>query len=268
MDDLLTAVAIRTCDGRIERGESSSAAPVAPPHGETERLLVARESLLADARATRKLLAHRGWMCDWRPEGKPAMFLYAYEVALVGKGSVDGCMARVWGGDAVKLKMHSKVLAIKVRQLFGKRAVKANHALVASLERMCLIHCDGRANAGTGALLLREAGDATTASVRCGSVVCFSNGPGRRHLEAKICQITAYTRYEPGIPGSDSDEVSYVNYWKARMVGNTTACDVSAPIVPRVVRRSSINFAATDTWCSALRLKAASKKNDTPESTS
>ena len=30
------------------------------------------------------------------PVGKQAMFLYAYEIAMVGANSVDGCMTDVW----------------------------------------------------------------------------------------------------------------------------------------------------------------------------
>ena len=40
-----------------------------------------------------------------------AFFIYAYEVAMVGARSVAGCMASVWGGEAVRLDMNAKVLA-------------------------------------------------------------------------------------------------------------------------------------------------------------
>ena len=247
MDNLLAAVAMKACDETIESNAAPNDASDAPESDETERLLVARELSLAGAKKVRKMLEGRGWMCNWFPEGKPAWFLYAHELALVGNGSVDGCMSHVWGGKAVKLTMNQKVLGIKMRQFFGKnRVVKANHAYVTTLERMYLFHCDGRHGAGSGPLLLRGTGDPERASLQCGSVACFSCGTGKRHLEAKISQITVHSSYKPGVPGCDSDEENYVKHWQAKMHGQSAvARSVSPPSMPRVIRRRTINFLAS-----------------------
>ena len=238
---------------RVHSGEPRMAVLVAraaaPPSideqaHEHQRLLNDYSSSLAKTKAARKLLNRQGWIANWCPEGKRAFFIYAYEVAMVGAGSVAGCMTSVWGGDAVRLEMNAKVLALKLRQMFGRRVVKANHAFIATLSRPCLVHCSAGNTAGSGAILQRQAGDAITASVACGTVVCFSGGPGKRHLEARVCQVNVHSRYCPGAPGNGSAEDAYVEYWKARMRGASGGCSASVLRMPQIVRSRDINFAA------------------------
>ena len=213
-----------------------------PPAHEQQHLMQMYNNSLAQAKAARKLLEKGGWIANWSPEGKGAWFLYAYEIAMVGKGCADGCMARIWGGEAVRLSMHHKVLAIKLRQIFGKRNLKAKHAHVVTLARKCLIHCDTGQHPGRGALLRGGLVGATTGTVACGSVVCFSCGSSRRHLEAKVCAITMHSSYDPSTPGCDSAEKTYVDMWKARFGGANCADTVDSLCVPMVTKRTDVDL--------------------------
>ena len=245
MDHLLNAVAIVADNGANESCSTvvaRTACSALPVAYETKRLHEEHNSV-EDAKTARKKMPKLGWRLDWSPKGKPAWFLYAYEVALVGVGGVDGCMTRFWGGKAVRLKINAKVLSIKVRQIFGKRPAKANHVRIATLERMCVIHCDAHeSRAGRGPVLLRENGDPPTASVSCGNVVCLSCGSTKRHLEARICQITKHRKYNPKAPGIDRNEKKYVKQWKARMRGSSDAHTVDKLNIPRVIRTKDINL--------------------------
>ena len=248
MDHLLNAVAI-VADNKANDSCSSVVARTAftalPVAHETKCLDEEHNVSLKDAKAARKKLPKLGWPRNWSPKGKPTWFLYAYEVALVGVGGVDGCMTRIWGGKAVRFRISPKVLSTKVRQIFGRRPAKANHVRIATLERMCVIHCDAREKGtGTGPVLLRDNGDPITASVGPGSVVCLSNGQSKRHLEARICQITKHSKYNPKTPGIDRNEKNYVKQWKARMRGSSDAHTVDTLGIPRVIRTKDINLVA------------------------